>query len=68
MAVQGPIPVRSEDVFPHGAFAVSVEPMRDFERSQGGAFVQARDKVSGGAVVGGRGVRPDPRLGTSRCG
>lgn len=48
MALQGVIPVSFGDVFPHGAFAVgAVEPVRDFERSRGGAFVQERDKASG---------------------
>jgi hypothetical protein len=48
MAVQGPIPVESGTVFPRGAFAAGgFEPVRDFEASKGGRFVQSKDKVSG---------------------
>lgn len=48
MAVQGPIPVEFGTVFPRGAFAAGVfEPVRDFEASKGGRFVQSKDKQSG---------------------
>lgn len=47
MAIRGPIPVRVEDVFPAGAFAMKVEPAADFEASKGGNRVQARDKNTG---------------------
>lgn len=47
MAVQGPIKVRFEDVFPAGVLASSVEPVRDFDASQAGREVQAVDKTSG---------------------
>lgn len=59
MAVQM---VRFEDVFSHGAFAVSVAPVRDFERSQGGAFVQARDKVSSELLWAVEVFDPDPAV------
>jgi hypothetical protein len=47
MALQGPIPVRFEDVFPHGAYATGVEAVMDFEKSSREHKVQARDKVTG---------------------
>ncbi|MCX9193535.1 plasmid replication, integration and excision activator [Carbonactinospora thermoautotrophica] len=50
MAIKGAIPVRFEDVFPHGAYAVNVTPVLDFERSKGGAQVQARDRVTNDPV------------------
>jgi hypothetical protein len=48
MAVQGPIPVDFGYAFPRGAFAAGgFEPVRDFEASKGGQFVQSRDKATG---------------------
>src|SRR5487761_1700116 len=48
MAVQGPIPVEFGHVFPRGVFAAGTfEPVRDFEASKGGRFVQSKDKASG---------------------
>jgi len=47
MAIHGPIPVRFEDVFPHGAYGVAVEAVFDFEKSSKQHKVQARDKVTG---------------------
>ena len=48
MAVQGPVPVEFGYVFPRGAFAAGpFEPVRDFEASKGGQFVQSKDRVSG---------------------
>ena len=48
MALQGPIPVQFSHVFPHGAFAAgAVEPVRDFDASKDGRFVQAKDRDSG---------------------
>jgi hypothetical protein len=48
MAVQGPIPVDFGTVFPRGAFAAGAfEPVRDFEASKAGRFVQSKDKASG---------------------
>ncbi len=48
MAIQGPIPVEFGHVFPRGAFAAGgFEPVRDFEASKAGRFVQSKDKQSG---------------------
>jgi hypothetical protein len=48
MAVQGPIPVEFGQVFPRGVFAAGAfEPVRDFEASKAGRFVQSKDKQSG---------------------
>src|SRR6202046_3905707 len=48
MALQGPIPVEFAAVFPRGAFAAGgFEPMRDFEASKAGRFVQSKDKTTG---------------------
>jgi hypothetical protein len=48
MALQGPIPVQFSQVFPHGAYAAGViEPVRDFDASKDGRFVQAKDRDSG---------------------
>ncbi|MFI9556024.1 plasmid replication, integration and excision activator [Nonomuraea endophytica] len=45
MALQGPIPVTYEMLFPHGCYIVGeVEPVKDFDASTNGRFVQARDK------------------------
>jgi hypothetical protein len=47
MAIQGPIPVEFGTVFPHGAYAAGgFEPVRDFEASKGGRFVQSKDKTT----------------------
>jgi len=46
MAVQTPIPVGFEDVFPHGAFAMDVSSMDDFDKPQD-TDRQQRDKVTG---------------------
>jgi hypothetical protein len=48
MALQGPIPVEFTTVFPRGVFAAGgFEPVRDFEASKSGRFVQSKDKASG---------------------
>ena len=60
MAVRRELPVRFEDVFLHGAFAVSVEPVRDFEASKAGAPVQARDKTTGQLLWAVDVIDPDP--------
>jgi hypothetical protein len=45
MALQGPIPVTFAMVFPHGCYVVGqVEPVKDFDASTNGRFVQSRDK------------------------
>ncbi|NRQ36293.1 plasmid replication, integration and excision activator [Nonomuraea sp. NN258] len=51
MALQGPIPVTFSMVFPHGCYVVGdVEPVKDFDASTNGRFVQARDKTTGEPV------------------
>jgi hypothetical protein len=48
MAMLSAIPVAFGFVFPHGAYVKGgVEPVRDFDRSQAGRFVQATDKATG---------------------
>ena len=47
MAVQGPIPVEFAGVPARGVRGGEFEPVRDFEASKGGRFVQSKDKVSG---------------------
>jgi len=48
MALQGAIPLEFGLVFPRGAFAAGgFEPVRDFEASKSGRFVQSKDKASG---------------------
>ncbi|GLX95046.1 plasmid replication, integration and excision activator [Herbidospora sp. NBRC 101105] len=45
MALQGPIPVTFAQLFPHGCYIVGdVEPVKDFDASTNGRFVQTRDK------------------------
>ncbi|MEY9969549.1 hypothetical protein ABIA33_007638 [Streptacidiphilus sp. MAP12-16] len=60
MAIRGAIPVRFDDVFPAGAFAVSVEPVADFDASKAGNKVQARDKATGHPLWVVAVVDPDP--------
>ncbi|WP_433348319.1 plasmid replication, integration and excision activator [Microtetraspora malaysiensis] len=51
MSLQGPIPVTFDMVFPHGCYVVGeVEPVKDFDASTNGRFVQARDKQTGEPV------------------
>ena len=48
MALQGPIPVDFGHVFPDGVYAAGVfEPVRDFDASSNGRFVQSKDKATG---------------------
>ena len=48
MALQGPIPIEFGLMFSHGAFASgSAEPVRDFDASKDGRFVQSKDKTTG---------------------
>jgi hypothetical protein len=48
VALQGPIPVEFALVFPDGVYAAGVfEPVRDFEGSSNGRFVQSKDKATG---------------------
>jgi hypothetical protein len=51
MALQGPIPVGFDQVFPHGCYVVGeVEQTRDFDASANGRTVYAKDKVTGELV------------------
>ncbi len=50
MALTTPIPVAFTDVFPLGAFALSLEAVRDFDKSTRDKTVQARDKATGELV------------------
>jgi hypothetical protein len=66
MAVPLRIPVRFEDVFPHGAFVLGVSAVNDFERSQSGAAdPQERDKDTGERMWSVRVVDADPEVRTS---
>ncbi len=48
MALQGPIPIEFGLVFPAGVYAAGgFEPVRDFDASSNGRFVQSKDKASG---------------------
>lgn len=45
MALQGPIPIEFGLVFPDGVYAAGAfEPVRDFDASSNGRFVQSKDK------------------------
>ncbi|MDA0635950.1 plasmid replication, integration and excision activator [Nonomuraea sp. CA-218870] len=51
MAIQGPIPIAFEHVFPHGCYLVGeVEQVKDFTASTGGRTVFAKDKTTGELV------------------
>ncbi|MFF0309381.1 plasmid replication, integration and excision activator [Streptosporangium sp. NPDC004379] len=51
MAIQGPIPVSFEQVFPHGCYIVGeVEQVKDFTASTNGRTVYAKDKTTGEPV------------------
>ncbi|MGJ6962774.1 plasmid replication, integration and excision activator [Streptosporangium sp. G11] len=51
MAIQGPIPVSFDQVFPHGCYIVGeVEQVKDFTASTGGRTVYAKDKNTGELV------------------
>jgi hypothetical protein len=48
VALNGPIPVEFGLVFPDGVYAAgSFEPVRDFDASTNGRFVQSKDKATG---------------------
>jgi hypothetical protein len=48
VALQGPIPVDFGLVFPAGVYAAGgFEPVRDFDASSNGRFVQSKDKATG---------------------
>ncbi|MER7506657.1 plasmid replication, integration and excision activator [Nonomuraea pusilla] len=51
MAIQGPIPISFEQVFPHGCYLVGqVEQVKDFDASTNGRTVYAKDKTTGEPV------------------
>ncbi|WP_031158429.1 hypothetical protein [Streptosporangium roseum] len=51
MAIQGPIPVSFDQVFPHGCYIVGeVEQVKDFDASSKGRTVYAKDKTTGEPV------------------
>jgi hypothetical protein len=48
VALQGPIPIEFGLVFPDGVYAAGAfEPVRDFDASSNGRFVQSKDKQTG---------------------
>ncbi|MFF5211689.1 hypothetical protein [Streptosporangium sp. NPDC000396] len=48
MAIQGPIPIGFDQVFPHGCYIVGeVEQVKDFDASTNGRTVYAKDKTTG---------------------
>ncbi|GGO70397.1 plasmid replication, integration and excision activator [Nonomuraea cavernae] len=51
MAIQGPIPIGFDQVFPHGCYLVGqVEQVKDFDASANGRTVYAKDKTTGEPV------------------
>ncbi|MFJ2028211.1 plasmid replication, integration and excision activator [Streptosporangium sp. NPDC087985] len=51
MAIQGPIPISFDQVFPHGCYIVGeVEQVKDFDASTNGRTVYAKDKTTGEPV------------------
>ena len=59
MAVKTPIPVAFEDVFPHGAYALDVTAVDDFDKEQG-TDRQVRDKQTGQRMWAVRVLDADP--------
>ncbi len=56
-------------MFPRGVFAAGpFEPVRDFEASKGGRFVQSKDKATGLPLWQVESSTLTRRRGTSRCG
>ncbi|MEU1735321.1 plasmid replication, integration and excision activator [Streptosporangium sp. NPDC020145] len=48
MAIQGPIAIGFEQVFPHGCYLVGeVQQVKDFDASSNGRTVYAKDKTTG---------------------
>ena len=60
MALQGAIPVQFGHVFPHGAYVLSVQPVRDFDKSTREHTVQERDKETGELVWSVEVIDADP--------
>jgi hypothetical protein len=66
MAVPQRIPVRFEDVFPHGVYVLGVEPVNDFDKVQAGVGdPQDRDKDTGERLWAVRVMDGDPTARTS---
>jgi hypothetical protein len=66
MAVPQRIPVRFDDVFPHGAFVLGVEAVNDFEKARSGVGdPQERDKDTGERLWAVRVMDADPAARTS---
>jgi len=66
MAVPMRIPVRFEDVFPHGAFVLGVEPVNDYDKARAGAAdPQERDKDNGERVWAVKVMDVDPGARTA---
>ena len=60
MTVRTPIPVSFEDVFPHGAFALDVAAIDDFDLPADSPDRQQRDKHTGLRMWAVRVMDPDP--------
>ncbi len=60
MALQGAIPVEFGHVFPHGAYVLSVQPVRDFDKSTREHTVQEREKETGELVWSVEVIDADP--------
>lgn len=61
VALPKKIPVRFGDAFPHGAYALGVEPLNDYEQARAGvADPQERDKDTGERMWIVRVLDPDP--------
>jgi hypothetical protein len=60
MTVRTPIPVSFEDVFPHGAFALDVSAIDDFDLPADSPDRQQRDKHTGLRLWAVRVMDPDP--------
>jgi len=66
VAVPSRIPVRFEDVFPHGAFVLGVEAANDFDKVKANVpDAQARDKDTGERVWSVRVLDADPAARTA---
>jgi hypothetical protein len=62
VAIPRRIPVRFDDVFPHGAFVLGVEPANDYDKVKAGAAdPQERDKDTGERVWAVKVLDADPQ-------
>jgi hypothetical protein len=61
MAVQGRFKVNHGDIFPHGAFGIAIDALRDFDKAQAGVEdPQQRDKDTGERIWVVRVIDNDP--------